>query len=157
MKKLKLNQKTALYAGGIAAALVIIYLLNQRRIKRAYAQIVTGGNDPANPPTINPDKVLKRGSVGAEVFELQKLLVADGQNIGTTGKDKNGVDGDFGPKTEAGLMTLTGKKQITLNGYEAAKTLYKEGVSLPGTTPQAQATATAMMPTTNNGNARMFQ
>ncbi len=59
---------------------------------------------PSTPVTINRDLLLKNGSKGNEVKELQKLL-------GVT------ADGSFGPQTEAKLLAKKGVKQTTLNLY----------------------------------------
>lgn len=53
----------------------------------------------------NKSKVLKRGSKGAEVRELQQKLGIQ-------------ADGDFGPKTESALIKSKGVKSITLNQFE---------------------------------------
>ena len=56
--------------------------------------------------------VLKKGSKGAEVKELQKLL-------------KITVDGDFGPATELAVMKFQGQKGLTVDGIVGAKTWEK--------------------------------
>jgi len=66
--------------------------------------------------------VLEKGSTGSEVAELQRILKYDfGKNIGGTGIDKDGVDGDFGALTETALMDVKGVKKITLNEMSNAK------------------------------------
>jgi len=65
---------------------------------------------------------LEKGSTGSEVAELQRILKYDfGKNIGFTGVDKDGVDGDFGNLTETALMEVKGVKKITLNEMSDAK------------------------------------
>jgi peptidoglycan hydrolase-like protein with peptidoglycan-binding domain len=65
---------------------------------------------------------LQKGSTGSEVAELQRILKYDfGKNIGFTGVDKDGVDGDFGNLTETALMEVKGVKKITLNEMSDAK------------------------------------
>lgn len=61
------------------------------------------------------DRVLKDGSEGDDVTELQTALVKLGYNLGTYGKNKDGVDGDFGSKTEAAV-----KKVQEAAGLEAS-------------------------------------
>ncbi len=56
--------------------------------------------------------VLKKGSKGAEVKELQKLL-------------KITVDGDFGPATELAVMKFQGQKGLKVDGIVGAKTWEK--------------------------------
>lgn len=63
-------------------------------------------NTPA-PVVLNKSLVLKKGSKGNEVRELQKLL-------------KVTADGDFGANTEGALFTKKGVKQISLNQYSSA-------------------------------------
>ena len=46
-------------------------------------------------------RLLKRGSKGEDVRLLQELLLKLGYTLGTDGEAKNGVDGDYGPKTES--------------------------------------------------------
>lgn len=61
-------------------------------------------------PGFNPNKVLKRGSSGEEVAYVQKA-------INRVRKLKNlnpiGVDGDFGPETEAAVTRFMGTKSTT--------------------------------------------
>jgi peptidoglycan hydrolase-like protein with peptidoglycan-binding domain len=65
---------------------------------------------------------LEKGSTGSEVAELQRILKYDfGKNIGATGVDKDGVDGDFGALTETALMEVKKVKKITLNEMSNAK------------------------------------
>jgi hypothetical protein len=54
---------------------------------------------------------------------LQKLLKQNPSvNLGNTGINKNGIDGDFGPMTEKALLLVKGVKKITLNQYEKKAT-----------------------------------
>ena len=62
---------------------------------------------PAAPVVLNKALVLKKGSSGNEVRELQRLLgIAQ--------------DGSFGPNTEAALLKKKGVKEISLNGFATA-------------------------------------
>ena len=65
--------------------------------------------------------VLKKGSKGAEVKELQKLL-------------KITVDGDFGPATELAVMKFQGQKGLKVDGIVGAKTWEKLKYSNTSTT-----------------------
>ena len=59
--------------------------------------------------------VLSKGSTGAEVMELQKILVDQyGADLGYSGVEKNGIDGDFGSITEKALIEAKGVKEISL-------------------------------------------
>ena len=61
------------------------------------------------------DKVLSKGSSGDEVFELQRILVNQyGADLGFTGFDKDGIDGEFGSMTEKALLDAKGVKEISL-------------------------------------------
>jgi peptidoglycan hydrolase-like protein with peptidoglycan-binding domain len=58
---------------------------------------------------------LKKGSRGAEVVELQRILKDEmGYNLGTFGTEGDGIDGDFGTMTENALFKAKGVKEITL-------------------------------------------
>ena len=50
-----------------------------------------------------------------EVAELQRILVNQyGADLGFTGAEKDGIDGDFGSLTEKALLKAKGVKQISL-------------------------------------------
>lgn len=57
------------------------------------------------PPTVDPNKVVAKGSRGLEVKELQRLM-----NIT--------ADGIFGSQTEARLYALKGVKKASINQYK---------------------------------------
>ena len=64
---------------------------------------------------LDMDKVLSKGSTGDEVYELQRILVNQyGADLGFTGFDKDGIDGQFGSMTEKALLNSKGVKQISL-------------------------------------------
>lgn len=64
---------------------------------------------------LNLDMVLSKGSVGDEVSELQKILINQyGADLGYSGVEKNGIDGQFGSMTENALLKAKGVKQISL-------------------------------------------
>jgi len=56
---------------------------------------------PNNTLAANDDFPLKKGSKGAKVKQLQQFLIA---KLGAGSLGKSGADGDFGSKTEAGLI-----------------------------------------------------
>jgi hypothetical protein len=65
--------------------------------------------------TLDEEKVLKKGSQGAEVVELQRILLKDfSADLGKTGVNEDGIDGDFGTRTENALMKAKNVKEIAL-------------------------------------------
>lgn len=67
---------------------------------------------------LNLDMVLSKGSKGIEVAELQRILVNQyNAELGFTGRDKDGIDGDFGTMTEKALLKVKGVKQISLKEF----------------------------------------
>jgi hypothetical protein len=65
--------------------------------------------------TLDKEKVLKKGSEGAEVSELQRILKKQfNANLGTSGINGDGIDGDFGTKTETALKDAKGVTEIAL-------------------------------------------
>lgn len=65
--------------------------------------------------TLDKEKVLKKGSQGAEVIELQRVLVKDySADLGKSGVNKDGIDGDFGLLTEVALKKAKGVIEISL-------------------------------------------
>lgn len=64
---------------------------------------------------LDEEKVLKKGSKGAEVAELQRILLKDfSADLGKTGVNEDGIDGDFGTLTENALMKAKNVKEIAL-------------------------------------------
>ena len=71
---------------------------------------------------LNKDLVLAKGSKGAEVMELQRILKDElGYNLGSTGVDNDGVDGIFGYITEKALFHAKGVNKITLKDFQNDK------------------------------------
>ena len=68
------------------------------------------------------DRILSKGSTGSDVTELQGHLVALGYDLGNYGAEKNGVDGDFGTKTQAAVKELQKKAGIEQSGVFDANT-----------------------------------
>lgn len=63
---------------------------------------------------------LKKGSKGAEVKTVQRILKALGYNVGGTG-----VDGDFGANTESAVKKFQKDKGLTADGIVGANTWTK--------------------------------
>ena len=98
--------KYLLVGVGVVVAVVVLDKLIKRVSKPA---IPEGYSD------LNMDLVLAKGSTGDEVAELQRILFDNyGANLGLTGVDKNGIDGQFGSLTEKALFDNLGVKQISL-------------------------------------------
>ncbi|MDD3029878.1 MAG: peptidoglycan-binding protein [Alphaproteobacteria bacterium] len=67
-------------------------------------------------PVATSRPTIKRGSKGAAVTELQTYLKALKYSLGTYGANKDGIDGDFGKKTEKALIDYQGKQGISADG-----------------------------------------
>lgn len=64
---------------------------------------------------LDTDLLLKKGSVGAEVVELQRILKKDyNADLGTSGINKDGIDGNFGLQTEVALKKAKDVTEIAL-------------------------------------------
>ena len=132
-----------IYIGiGVAAVVVLggYYYVRSKKNQSAPTTdqpvIIPTSPTPTTPtPTvIDRNKVLKKGSTGAEVKELQRLLG------GLT------VDGSFGTNTENRLKTVKGVTQITLNQYNVAPS-NNTNVYPNGTTVYAAKSAGAKLTT----------
>jgi len=75
--------------------------------QKGVSQITLAAFATTNLSTLNFNLMLKKGSKGLEVKELQKRLGFTGSN----------VDGDFGTKTESALFAMKAVKQTTLNQF----------------------------------------
>ena len=75
---------------------------------------------PQNPdleatPELDKELILAKGSKGAEVSELQRILIKDfNAKLGNSGANKDGIDGDFGQMTEDALIKAKKVKKIAL-------------------------------------------
>lgn len=99
-------EKYLLIGVGVIVAVVVIDKLMKRFTKPAIPEAYS---------KLNMDLVLAKGSTGDEVVELQRILVDKyGADLGFTGVDKNGVDGQFGSLTEKALFDNLKVKQISL-------------------------------------------
>lgn len=102
--------------------------------------IVTGVVAPSTAPpaaaaTNCAASVLKQGSKGPCVVDLQKRLNAAGSNVGT-------ADGSFGPKTRAGVIDYQRKNKLTVDGIAGPQTWR----SLTNTPPKPTAAKPAATP-----------
>jgi hypothetical protein len=103
------KQKKYLLIGG--AVVLGIYLIS----KWLKSMPKTQNPDLQATPELDREIVLSKGSKGAEVSELQRFLIKDfNANLGTSGADGNGVDGDFGQMTEDALFKAKKVKKIAL-------------------------------------------
>ena len=126
MKKLNTSDIIIIVSAIILGLTIIIFRkkIFTKSIKMTSEDTTTGttnGGGAYTPPISNSnldfDKTLKKGSSGLEVQMLQRLLIDDGQNLGNYGTNGDGVDGQFGAKTEAALLAVKSVKSITLNKY----------------------------------------
>ena len=98
--------KYLLIGVGVVVAVVVLDKLIKRFSKPAISEDLTG---------LEMNLVLLKGSTGDEVAELQRILVNKyGADLGFTGANKDGVDGQFGSLTEKGLLDAVGVKEISL-------------------------------------------
>lgn len=125
----------------IAAALVVLLFFVFKPKAPARTPITgggttgggTGGNTPpAGGGALNRERLLSRGSTGAEVSELQRLLRAEGETIA--------VDDNFGPITEAALQRRRNRTSTTLNQF-TAEAATGANTGAPGPAPTTPATA----------------
>jgi hypothetical protein len=108
------NTKKYLIIGGVA--LVIILALN-----RWLKKMPTSINADAY-AGLDMNTVLSKGSTGDEVSVLQKLLIDKyNADLGFSGANKDGVDGEFGAMTEKALLDAKGVKQISLKQILTSK------------------------------------
>jgi len=109
------DKKTAMIVGGIVLGLgVFIYFLFKN--KPLGVEVMEVKPDQIAPQTtLDMNLVLKQGSEGAEVAEMQRILIEKyGQNLGTFGDNQDGIDGIFGAFTLAGLVKAKQVSEIAL-------------------------------------------
>jgi hypothetical protein len=97
------------------AVLGALYLANRlyKRLSKPSAEQLS---------LLDENLILAKGSKGAEVFELQRILKDDlGYDLGSTGVDNDGIDGIFGSVTEKALFQAKGVKEITLKNFKNDK------------------------------------
>ena len=103
------KQKKFLLIGG--AVVLGVYLISK------WLHHLPKPQNPDLPPTRELDKelILAKGSKGAEVSELQRILIKDfNAKLGNSGANKDGIDGDFGQMTEDALIKAKKVKKISL-------------------------------------------
>jgi hypothetical protein len=81
--------------------------LTALQAQKKVSQITLAAFATTNTSALNFNLILKKGSKGLEVKELQKRLGFTGSN----------VDGDFGTKTESALFAMKAVKQTTINQF----------------------------------------
>ena len=109
------DKKTAMIVGGVVLGLgVFIYFLFKN--KPLGVEVMNVNPDQVAPESeFDVDLVLKQGSEGAEVAEMQRILIDKyGQDLGDFGENKDGIDGVFGTKTLAGLLKAKQVSEIAL-------------------------------------------
>jgi hypothetical protein len=97
------------------AVLGALYLANRlyKRLSKPSAEQLS---------LLDENLILAKGSKGAEVFELQRILKDElGYDLGTSGADGDGIDGDFGTMTEKALFQAKGVNKITLKDFKNDK------------------------------------
>lgn len=72
-------------------------------------------------------RILKKGSSGKDVKELQKTLIAIGYNLG-----KTGVDGKYGSKTTAAVKKYQKKQKLKVDGKVGKDTAHALGWTYKG-------------------------
>ena len=79
------------------------------------------------------ERILKRGSKGADVTQLQKELKNRGYKLGKSGKNKDGIDGDFGKNTEKAVKQFQKAQKLKLiDGIVGKDTAHKLGWKFKG-------------------------
>jgi peptidoglycan hydrolase-like protein with peptidoglycan-binding domain len=120
-------------AGVVGGGLLIYYLVRRWNDNRT---IKNAGNNDADRPNVvttpkpkGDDKLpLKNGSYGEKVKLVQDGLVKKyGYDLGTTGPNKDGVDGDFGPLTEAAVRKLQARQDYLTNYGALSNGAFKFG------------------------------
>jgi peptidoglycan hydrolase-like protein with peptidoglycan-binding domain len=64
--------------------------------------------------------VFKKGMIGTEIQKIQKILIALGYDLGSSG-----ADGKFGPVTEAAVKAFQDDNNLTVDGIVGPETLTK--------------------------------
>lgn len=123
------NENKALIGVGIVGAGVLGYLAYQKKQKEkeqlaivepSPVKAIAPNTIPVQGATLNKNLILKKGSKGLEVRELQRLLGI-------------AIDGDFGSNTLSALQKAKGISEVSIN------------VFLSKTPPAKKVTATALV------------
>jgi hypothetical protein len=110
------DQKTQLVIGVIVLGIgVLSYLFLKNKPLGVDTTTIDPNKIQPEPITLDKNLVLKQGSENPEVAEMQRILKEKyGQDLGTFGDNKDGIDGIFGTVTLAGLLKAKGVSQIAL-------------------------------------------
>ena len=65
---------------------------------------------------IQSRRTLRKGSSGADVEYLQKLLKAEGYDVGKSGPDGDGIDGKYGGETLSAVRAYQSDRNLTPDG-----------------------------------------
>ena len=100
---------------------------NLDKLAKAEAEVLAAyyGMDgaPAVPKQEEPaERMPRKGDEGDDVAEIQEMLAELGHDLGKTGAKKNGVDGDFGTKTDEAVRDFQKKHGLTADGIVGPKT-----------------------------------
>jgi len=101
--------------GGVVLGLgVFIYFLFKK--KPLGVEVMEMNPDEiASVSNFDENLVLKQGSEGAEVAEMQRILIEKyGQDLGDFGENEDGIDGIFGTVTLSGLLKAKQVSEIAL-------------------------------------------
>lgn len=109
--------KLSLIGAGVVGGGLLIYALirrwnNDRAIRNQNNNSNDDSRNTTPPAPKGDDKLpLKNGSYGEKVKLVQDGLVKKyGYDLGTSGPNKDGVDGDFGPLTEAAVRKFQARQ-----------------------------------------------
>ncbi|WMX16327.1 MULTISPECIES: peptidoglycan-binding protein [unclassified Aureispira] len=115
MKEKLIQYQKPLLAVGLLVLLLVLYFYRHRLFK---GTLLTGSKPTAvsnNTTTSNPESLLlKKGSQGEQVRQLQQLLNQEHQKHAPTFIPLLEEDGIFGDRTEQMLLRYTQQKSITL-------------------------------------------
>ena len=78
-------------------------------------------NKPAATTYKLGDRTLKKGDEGGDVSELQTALLRLDYSLGTYGPSKNGVDGEFGTKTDTAVRSFQSNHGLEIDGKYGKK------------------------------------
>jgi len=67
------------------------------------------------------EKIIAFGSQGKYVRDLQEYLLSKGANLGKTGDNNDGIDGDFGKLTKEASLKYLNKETFTVKEIKNLK------------------------------------
>ena len=115
MKEKLIQYQKPLLAVGLLVLLLVLYFYRHRLFK---GTLLTGAkptvNSNSNSSTAPQAVILKKGSQGEQVRQLQQLLNQEHQKHAPTFIPLLEEDGIFGDRTEQMLLRYTQQKSITL-------------------------------------------